>query len=531
MAERPEGTYVSKVFNPGIDKGIPSGFVDVVYNRSNGKSPGFMQDGKFYATGEKPPAKIKGPDTKKEVQGKIKTLEDSIQTAEKVINDPTNPNKEFARTQLNKFKAKLEPLKQTEQDILGKEKAAKEKQIQESKKISEEGAFEAGVRLSGGRKPLPPGAIIPKMGPTAIVKTKETTATPDATPAAKTPGTTGAVTTGTTGAGGTKPAAKKKAAAASKPGKAKPANIDEIFALVQSQYGPVDAIFKEDPDLKALMIAATKGTADTADDYTPQRFLNELQTTTWWAENSGPIRQRQFYKKQYEDLLKKGGNAEELAQTTEYGRGLGETKQIIADEAVRRGAALDATDLDMLATQIYDLANETSGSIVGASVRGKIKYTPGAALGGAAGVSLAELQRTASANGLNLEKQFGSNLQGWLQKIAQGESPETYKQIIRDTAKIGLPDRVASLVDKGIDLETIYNPYRNMMAATLEVNPETIKLNDPTLRMAIGPEKEMSLYDYQRTLRKDARWQYTDNARQEVSSIAKSVLKDFGFQG
>jgi hypothetical protein len=70
-----------------------------------------------------------------------------------------------------------------------------------------------------------------------------------------------------------------------------------------------------------------------------------------------------------------------------------------------------------------------------------------------------------------------------------------------------------------------------MMAATLEVNPETIKLNDPTLRMAIGPEKEMSLYDYQRSLRKDARWQYTDNARQEVSSIAKTVLKDFGFQG
>jgi hypothetical protein len=342
-------------------------------------------------------------------------------------------------------------------------------------------------------------------------------------------GVTGSGTGGTGGTGGSGAGANNNKKIVKE--KTKTANIDEIFALVQSQYGPVDAIFKEDPDLKELMIKATKGTASTKDDYSPQRFLNELQTTTWWAKNSGPIRQRQFYKKQYEDLLKKGGNAEELAQTTEYGRGLGETKQIIADEAVRRGASLDATDLDMLATQVYDLANETSGSIVGAAVRGKIKYTPGAALGGAAGVSLTELQQTASANGLDLNKQFGSSVQGWLQKIAQGESPETYKQIIRDTAKIGLPDRVASLVDKGIDLETIYNPYRNMMAATLEVNPETIKLNDPTLRMAIGPEKEMSLYDYQRSLRKDARWQYTDNARQEVSSIAKTVLKDFGFQG
>ena len=49
--------------------------------------------------------------------------------------------------------------------------------------------------------------------------------------------------------------------------------------------------------------------------------------------------------------------------------------------------------------------------------------------------------------------------------------------------------------------------------------------------MAIGPDKEMSLYDFQRTLRKDNRWQYTDKAREEVSSITQNVLRDFGFQG
>ena len=87
MAERPEGTYVSKIFNFGIDKDIPSGFVDVVYNRSNGKSPGFMQDGKFYANGEKPPAKIKGPDTKKEIQGQyLDDLDTKLITAQDAVN-------------------------------------------------------------------------------------------------------------------------------------------------------------------------------------------------------------------------------------------------------------------------------------------------------------------------------------------------------------------------------------------------------------------------------------------------------------
>jgi hypothetical protein len=69
------------------------------------------------------------------------------------------------------------------------------------------------------------------------------------------------------------------------------------------------------------------------------------------------------------------------------------------------------------------------------------------------------------------------------------------------------------------------------MASVLEVAPDSIGLDDKTLRMAIGPEKEMSIYDFQRTLRKDPRWQYTDNARQETSDSVLRVLRDFGFQG
>jgi hypothetical protein len=49
--------------------------------------------------------------------------------------------------------------------------------------------------------------------------------------------------------------------------------------------------------------------------------------------------------------------------------------------------------------------------------------------------------------------------------------------------------------------------------------------------MAIGPDKEMSLFEYKKALRKDPRWQYTDNARETVSSGLTQVLRDFGFQG
>ena len=146
-------------------------------------------------------------------------------------------------------------------------------------------------------------------------------------------------------------------------------------------------------------------------------------------------------------------------------------------------------------------------------------------------VGKAELVKTAVANGLDLEKTFASQLPIWTKRIENGEDPEVFKQIIRQTAKIGLPDKVSKLLDQGLDLDAVYAPYRNTMASLLEINPDSISLNDALLRSAIQGDKEMPLYDFQRQIRKDNRWQYTNNARAEASDIAKTVLRDFGFMG
>jgi hypothetical protein len=141
------------------------------------------------------------------------------------------------------------------------------------------------------------------------------------------------------------------------------------------------------------------------------------------------------------------------------------------------------------------------------------------------------LEKTARANGLDLNKNFGSIVDTWVKRVDNGENIEIFDNLIRNTAKIGLPDKVSALLDGGVDLETVYSPYKRLMASTLEVAQDSISLDDATLRMAIGPDKEMSLYDFQRSLRKDPRWQYTDQARQSVSEAALGVLRDFGFTG
>ena len=133
------------------------------------------------------------------------------------------------------------------------------------------------------------------------------------------------------------------------------------------------------------------------------------------------------------------------------------------------------------------------------------------------------------SKGLNIN-QFADASQ-WASRIAAGEPIETFKQTIRDAAKLGLPENVKKLIDQGIDLDTIYSPYKQTMASILEINPDSISVNDPTLRMGIGADKEMPLYEYQRALKQDARWQYTNNAKEDVSNSVQKVLRDFGFMG
>lgn len=143
-------------------------------------------------------------------------------------------------------------------------------------------------------------------------------------------------------------------------------------------------------------------------------------------------------------------------------------------------------------------------------------------------LTVQSLQSVANDNGVTLSPQ---QLDQYALEVQGGKDVKVIQNQIRALAGLGMPENVKKLLAEGTDLSTIYSPYKKAMAAILEINPETISLSDPVLRSAIGPNGEMSLYDYQRQLRKDPRWQYTSNAREDVSTAALQVLRDFGFQG
>ena len=142
-------------------------------------------------------------------------------------------------------------------------------------------------------------------------------------------------------------------------------------------------------------------------------------------------------------------------------------------------------------------------------------------------LSVQSLQSTANANGIVLSPQ---QLDQYALDIQNGKDIKVIQGQIRNIASAGMPDNVKKLLAEGTDLDTVYAPYKSQMAAILELSPESINFTDPALRSAIGPTGEMSIYDFQKALRKDARWEYTHNAKRDVSNVALKILRDFGFQ-
>lgn len=325
-------------------------------------------------------------------------------------------------------------------------------------------------------------------------------------------------------------------------------DINAIYTLAKSKYGNVDSIFLLDPELKRLLIEAVGDPATAKDDMDTEEFARRLAASDWAIRNAGTYAKRDAQRRQYNETLDKYNQQLELADTqekkdeilskigqlkttSEYARGLESAKAYIEAAASGLTGTLSPERLDAFVKRMYDSGNDKDANIINRELAALISYKPGMQLGGTTGSNLTALRATAAANGFNLDTSFGSSINDWLQRLAKGESIETFKNTIRGAAKLGLPDKVANLLDQGLDLKDIYAPYRNVMASVLEVAPDSISLDDKTLRMAIGPEKEMSIYDFQRGLRKDSRWQYTNNAREEVSNSVLGILKDFGFQG
>jgi hypothetical protein len=157
---------------------------------------------------------------------------------------------------------------------------------------------------------------------------------------------------------------------------------------------------------------------------------------------------------------------------------------------------------------------------------GKIDFAKGSAA-----EQLNSLKELAGSFGMQYDE-------GWYNTAATNvltgkDDIETYKQYVKDQAKSKFPTLSAQL-DQGFTVRQLASPYVQTMSNILEIDPNTIGLNDIYVNQALtglndkGEPSTKPLWQFEQDLRKDPRWNFTKNAQDSLMGTARKVLQDFG---
>jgi antitoxin component YwqK of YwqJK toxin-antitoxin module len=233
-----------------------------------------------------------------------------------------------------------------------------------------------------------------------------------------------------------------------------------------------------------------------------------------------------------------------------YGRDASETEittwtpQILAKYKSKSGASRSTVkevykNGALISTEYLTADNEDPSIFLEERIKtqlasGKVEINELSIPEGPSGKYFVAVKNLAYDNGIKLSD---NDALSYANKIVAGQVDEnTVFNTIRESAASAFPS-LADKIKAGLDLKTLASPYIQSMSDILEIPDTAIDLFDPQIRSAMaytlpdGKVGTKSIYDFEKELRKDDRWQYTNKAREQAASVATTVLRDFGFMG
>ncbi len=144
---------------------------------------------------------------------------------------------------------------------------------------------------------------------------------------------------------------------------------------------------------------------------------------------------------------------------------------------------------------------------------------------GRAGDMETDLMGWSARNGLDLSRQAAAK---YITNLTVGtQTLDDVKADLRRDYLSGMFPAWADRINDGFDPEIIFQPYKDTASRLLEV--ENVGYDDPLLKSALQNSQQVSLYDFEKQIRNDPRWQYTDNAFQTYASTGQRIASMFGF--
>jgi hypothetical protein len=285
---------------------------------------------------------------------------------------------------------------------------------------------------------------------------------------------------------------------------------DKITALAMSQHGGILAPFVNDPEIRALLGRYVRGEID---DATLQGLV--MQTKLWTTTTQA---QRAW------DTL---GTTDPASQASKV------TAQAAALTAQARGMGitLDPARADQLARD--SLRNGWNEVQIQQALGAEFHYNA-AQLQGQASAFRSQVDNLASSYFIPLSDAAKGNYVTWM---VQGIVDQGWvENQMRNYAKSLFPT-IAADIDKGTTVAQYAEPYRQLAAQTLGVNPSSIDFVDPKWGAALnfvdpkdGSRRPMTLDQWNQTLRSDERygWRNTSSAKAESYALVMNLAKAMG---
>ncbi len=143
-----------------------------------------------------------------------------------------------------------------------------------------------------------------------------------------------------------------------------------------------------------------------------------------------------------------------------------------------------------------------------------------------------DLREFARANGVSLGKKYIQKATAKV--VAGGLDLNEELNRLRNQVVAGAYPAFADDIRKGLNVEDLTSAYKQTMADMLELDPDEIDLQDETLQKAFnsvddsGKPSAVPLWKFKNDLRQDERWQYTDNAYNEVGMAVEGAARMMG---
>lgn len=279
-----------------------------------------------------------------------------------------------------------------------------------------------------------------------------------------------------------------------------------------AQYGVQMALVESDPTLKALFTRAV------TEKWTSAKFQAEFMNTTWYKTHSDSWRVAETAR---------------LSDPASWTQQLGLASDAIKQQMTALGFSLSDTDIAALASQSLYMAGGSAGNIDTTWLKshvvqmGRITGTGGTVLS-----TMDQLRQAAYMNGVSYNDAWFENA---AKDILGGTgTAEGWTKQIRDAAMSKYPT-LAEQLKAGQSVMDVASPYIQQMAATFEMDPSAIKLEDPTIQKALTSINTQNnqpqitpLWQFSRELKSDDRYFQTNQAHQDMSDLASEIARQFG---